>query len=112
MKVSKQRRTGLVLAGVGLLAAVGFGVAHWVRVRREDDSRRARFRRRIPTGAEREEMELAATAAVGVALARSARRLHPIHSWHAAHPEDDPSSWQLYARSQQIGQRKSLRRRS
>jgi hypothetical protein len=111
MRVSKQARVGWILAGVGLVAAAVFGLGHWVRLRREDDFRRARLRRRIPSGEEREEMELAATAAVAVALAHSARRLHPVHSWHAAHPENDPSSWQLYARSQQIGQRKSLRRR-
>ncbi len=111
MKASKQTKTGWVLAGVGLVAAVVFALVHWVRVRRADDFRRARLRRRIPLGEEREEMELAAAAAVAVALARSARRIHPIYSWHAAHPKDDPSSWQLYARSQQIGQRKSLRRR-
>ena len=60
-KVSKQTQVGWVLAGVGLVTAAVFGLGHWVRLRREDDFRRARLRRRIPSGEEREEMELAAS---------------------------------------------------
>jgi len=113
MKVVTKRevvaRVGGVLAGVGVLAAVVVALDRRARRRREDAARRARYRERLPSREELEELELAAATAVAVALAQSARRIHPTHSWHSASPDQDPSPWQAHARNQQLGQRKSLR---
>ena len=113
MRVVEKRevvaRVGGVLAGVGVLAAVAVVLGRRARRRREDAARRARYRDRLPSGEELEELELAAATAVAVALAQSARRVHPTHSWHAASPGQDPSPWQAHARDQQLGQRKVLR---
>jgi Na+-transporting methylmalonyl-CoA/oxaloacetate decarboxylase gamma subunit len=104
----------IALVGMGLtFAAIGLLVVAIVALNRrasgpvEAAASKDEHSEAIPSDEEFREAEQAAAVAVAIALAEAARRVHPIHAWHAARPEEDVNPWQAYVRGQQLDQRKT-----
>ncbi|MGD1993156.1 MAG: hypothetical protein PVI59_08190 [Anaerolineae bacterium] len=98
---------GLTFVAIGLLVAAMIALTRWLHPDEKGTERRSKSPGAMPGAQEMERMETAAAVAVALALAQASRRAHPVHAWHSARPEEDPSAWQAYSRGQQLEQRKT-----
>jgi Na+-transporting methylmalonyl-CoA/oxaloacetate decarboxylase gamma subunit len=98
---------GLTFAAIGLLVVAMVALTRWASGPVKAAAGKKESGGSIPSDEEFREAEQAAAVAVAIALAEAARRVHPIHAWHATRPEEDVNPWQAYVRGQQLDQGKT-----